>query len=162
MEPNNRFQGTLHKVSGPLNRDVGIMKMKISKLIILCLMILACICTNVAGQSTDAPPSATESRAKLDFLDNVPEFHDFDLTMSESDLNGLVTKYNLGVYITPEQGDGDKEYRVWNKDGENVFIGFNAGKCTGIQRMPMEPDIEKEFQQGGPGYPPQGVGSPDP
>ena len=22
--PNNRFQGTLHKVSGPLNRDVGI------------------------------------------------------------------------------------------------------------------------------------------
>ena len=21
--PNNRFQGTLHKVSGPLNRDVG-------------------------------------------------------------------------------------------------------------------------------------------
>ena len=24
MEPNNRFQGTLHKVSGPLNRDVRI------------------------------------------------------------------------------------------------------------------------------------------
>ena len=23
MKPNNRFQGTLHKVSGPLNRDVG-------------------------------------------------------------------------------------------------------------------------------------------
>ena len=138
------------------------MKMNISKLIFLCLTILACICANVAGQSTDAPPSAAESRAKLDFLDNVPEFHDFDLTMSESDLNGLVTKYNLSVHITPEQGDRDKEYRVWNKDGENVFIGFSDGKCTGIQRMFREPNIEKEFQQGGPGYPPQSVGSPDP
>ena len=160
--PNKGVQGTLHKVSGPLTPDVGIMKMKTSTLIFLCLTILACICTNVAGQYTDARPSATESRAKLDFLDNVPEFHDFDLTMSESDLNGLITKYNLGVHINPERVDGDKVYRVWNKDGENVFIGFSGGKCTGVQRMFREPNIEKEFQQGGPGYPPQSVGSPDP
>ena len=35
---NNRFQGTLHKVSGPLNRDVGSKQMKIYFAIILCMM----------------------------------------------------------------------------------------------------------------------------
>ena len=52
-DANNRFQGTLHKVSGPLNRDVGHKKMK-DALIILLLMIMA-------GCTSDRNPSPQHS-----------------------------------------------------------------------------------------------------
>ena len=39
MNPNNRLQGTLHKVSGPLNPDVGIKNMKI---LTIYLLLIAC------------------------------------------------------------------------------------------------------------------------
>ena len=123
---------------------MGVEIMNTPKLFLLCLAIPAWNCANAADQSSNAPPSAAESHAKLDFLDEVPEFHDFDLTMSEFDLNELIAKYDLGVDITPENEKRDKKYRVWNKDGENVFIGFNDGKCTGIQRMLREPNIGEE------------------
>ena len=45
-DPNNRFQGTLHKVSGPLNRDVGHKNMNIkfaTAILLQCLLLTGCL-----------------------------------------------------------------------------------------------------------------------
>ena len=77
-------------------------------------------------------PAAT-SKAKLDFLAGVPEFHDLELKMTESDLNKIIAQNKLGVQSTAE--GNRKSYWIWNEDGENVIVGFEGGDCTGIQRM---------------------------
>jgi len=103
------------------------------------IVILACLaslvgCNGRTGQKDAEPaPSPVDSQAKLDFLASVPEFHELELKMTESGLNEIISRNKLGVQVTPE--GNRKSYRIWNQDGENVIVGFQNGKCTGIQRM---------------------------
>ena len=48
--------------------------------------------------------------------------------------------------------------------GKVCFVGSGSGQCSrkATPEELMIPPDEKETEQGGPGYPPQGVGSPDP
>ena len=47
---NNRFQSTLHKVSGPLNRDVGLKYMRPLTIIFILLCLWTCGCTTVLSE----------------------------------------------------------------------------------------------------------------
>ena len=69
----------------------------------------------------------------LEFLRNIPEFRDFSLKMSEDQLKPHIEKH--GLYARTSSQNGRTTYWVLTPGGENVFVGFAAGKCTGIQRM---------------------------
>jgi hypothetical protein len=69
----------------------------------------------------------------LEFLSGIPEFRGLSLKMSEEQLKSQVEKWHL--YSKREVQDDRVRYWLVTTEGENVFAGFAAGKCTGIQRM---------------------------
>ena len=69
----------------------------------------------------------------LEFLSNIPELRDLSLKMSEDQLKSHIEKH--GLYAKKELQKERVSYWVLTPGGENVFMGFVAGKCTGIQRM---------------------------
>lgn len=68
-----------------------------------------------------------------DFLSGIPELRELSLKMSEDELKTQVEKH--GLYARKEQQKERVSYWVLTPAGENVIVGFAAGKCTGIQRM---------------------------
>lgn len=73
----------------------------------------------------------------LDFLSGIPELRELSLKMSEDELKTQVEKH--GLYARKEQQKERVSYWVLTPGGENVHVGFLAGKCTGIQRMQRIP-----------------------
>lgn len=73
----------------------------------------------------------------LDFLSGIPELRGLSLKMSEDELKTQVEKH--GLYARKEQQKERVSYWVLTPGGENVHVGFLAGKCTGIQRMQPVP-----------------------
>lgn len=73
----------------------------------------------------------------LDFLSGIPELRELSLKMSEDELKTQVEKH--GLYARKEQQKERFDYWVLTPGGENVQVGFLAGKCTGIQRMQPVP-----------------------
>ena len=69
----------------------------------------------------------------LEFLSNIPEFRDLSLRTSEDQLMSHIEKHRL--YVKKELQEKRVTYWVLTAEGENVFVGFVSGKCTGIQRM---------------------------
>src|SRR5437660_330699 len=75
----------------------------------------------------------------LEFLNPIPEFRGLSLKMSEEQLKAQVHKHVL--YSKREARFGSLNqtnavsYWLLTPEGENVFVGFASGKCTGIQRM---------------------------
>src|SRR5882762_826121 len=69
----------------------------------------------------------------LEFLSNIPELRDLSLKMSEDRLKSHIEKH--GLYAKKELQKERLSYWVLTSGGENVFVGFEAGKCMGIQRM---------------------------
>ena len=69
----------------------------------------------------------------LEFLSNIPEFRDLSLKMSEEQLRSQIEKRRL--FAKKQLQKDGVSYWVLTPGGENVFVGFVAGKCTGIQRM---------------------------
>jgi len=69
----------------------------------------------------------------LDFLSDIREFREFQLKMSEEKIKELIDKNHL--LVRSDEKDGQRNYHVFRKDGENVIVMFNGGKCSGIQRM---------------------------
>ena len=73
----------------------------------------------------------------LEFLSNLPELRDLSLKMSEDQLKSHIDKH--GLYAKKELQKERVSYWVLTPGGENVFVGFEAGKCTGVQRMQPVP-----------------------
>ncbi len=97
--------------------------------ILACVALLfGCAAPKSRGDVGEPAPPPAKSQVTLDFLTNIPEFHDFRLEMTESELKAIISRNKLGVTIT-------HNYYVWNQNGENVVIGFQDGNCTGIQRL---------------------------
>lgn len=69
----------------------------------------------------------------LEFLSHVPELREVSLKMTEEDFKTHVAKH--GLYVWTETRKERVSYWVLTPEGENVNVGFMAGKCTGIQRM---------------------------
>jgi hypothetical protein len=79
----------------------------------------------------------------LSFLHHVPELRDLSLKMSEDQLKSHIRTHRL--YAKRELSHGRVSYHVIAPEGENVFVGFASGKCTGIQRMqPIPRQLIKE------------------
>src|SRR5438094_10109611 len=77
-------------------------------------------------------PSFGQERG-LEFLSNIPELRDLSLKMSEDQFKSHIEKHRL--YAKKELQKERVTYWVLTAGGENVFVGFVSGKCTGIQRM---------------------------
>jgi hypothetical protein len=73
----------------------------------------------------------------LEFLSNIPELRDLSLKMSEDQLKSHIDKH--GLYAKKELQKERVSYWVLTPGGENIFMGFVSGKCTGIQRMKPTP-----------------------
>lgn len=87
-------------------------------------------------------PSLGEEHG-LDFLSNIPEFRDFSLKMSEDQLKAQIEKQHL--YSRKELQEERVTYWLLTAAGENVYVGFASGKCTGVQRMqPIPKQVIKE------------------
>ena len=71
--------------------------------------------------------------AGLDFLDSVPEFRDLNLEITEAQLLKHIQSHPLAFSL--EEGNEGKDYHLWNRAGENVYVMFSKGECSGIQRM---------------------------
>jgi hypothetical protein len=69
----------------------------------------------------------------LEFLSNIAEFRALSLKMSENQLKSHIEKHLL--YARKKLQNERVTYWVLTPGGENVFVGFVSGKCTGIQRM---------------------------
>ncbi|KKK80751.1 hypothetical protein LCGC14_2820360, partial [marine sediment metagenome] len=80
---------------------------------------------------------ADAGRAKLDFLQGLPEFHELDLTITEARLKAMIAE--KGLLVRVNQGRGLRSYHVYRQDGEHVIVMFRDGKCAGVQRMRKDP-----------------------
>jgi beta-lactamase regulating signal transducer with metallopeptidase domain len=111
----------------------------------------------IAGAAGDAPRttlpetvSSSESRqktgVKLDFLSEIPEFHELTLTITEDALKDLAKKNNLTVQMS--ENKRDRTYHLFRSDGENVIVMFAGGKCKGIQRMRKDPGFAQITLEG--------------
>ncbi len=104
---------------------------------------LAVFCVSCSKPELDYQQTITvTSSAKLDFLSDVPEFYDLNLSMTEAQLQEIIAKNNLKVNVYSETDP--KSYHIFNQNGENVIVGFQDGKCTGIQRMRKAPTLSIE------------------
>ncbi len=73
----------------------------------------------------------------MEFLSGIPELRELSLQMSEGQLKSHVEKHGLCARKDPQKER--VSYWVLTPGGENVYVGFVAGKCTGIQRMQRVP-----------------------
>lgn len=86
----------------------------------------------------------------LEFLSHIPELRDLSLKMSEDQLKSHVEKHQLYAKKTLEKER--VTYWLLTPGGENVFVGFVSGKCTGIQRMQPIPKGLIKDEIGAPAY----------
>ena len=93
------------------------------------------------GQSGTQPaaPSAPAGTARLTFLQDVPEFHELDRSITEERLKAMIAE--KGLLVTVNEGGALRSYRLFRKDGENVIVMFRTdGTCAGVQRMRKDPE----------------------
>ena len=84
----------------------------------------------------EKPVGKDQGKAKLDFLAELPEFHELGLSVTEKSLQRMIAANGLRNIVTEDRQA--KSYHVFRKDGENVTVTFKDGKCTGVQRMRKE------------------------
>ena len=202
---NNRVQGTRHKVSGPLTRDVRPEKMNIRAILISMAFLLPPLCAN--AESIDL-----YLKDKVDFcalvavirVDHVNTYNDEDLRLPVSVLNCTITQtfkappatpLQISIPVAIEQDNIAYESNTFLlfgfQDADTISIrpfGGQEGliarghayrdyyppypKQIGVREriIPYDRLIEeisiltktKQGEQSVPGYPPQGVGSPEP
>jgi len=78
-------------------------------------------------------PNLSGQEARLDSLSKIPDLRDLSLKMTEAQLKSHVEKH--GLYSRKETQADRVTYWLLTTEGENVYVGFASGKCTGIQRM---------------------------
>ena len=86
----------------------------------------------------------------LEFLKKIPEFRDLSFKMSEDQLTSHIKKH--GLYAKKDLENDRVSYWLLTTEGENVFVGFASGKCTGIQRMQPIPKQRIEDSIGASAY----------
>ena len=156
--PNKRVQRTSHKVRRPLTRDVRVIRMKYKTAILLLsiLMLTGCAPTMDDVRSYGEHQfiadvlSVTNGSPAPDRL--ITEFHAIRI---EPHLGGawVVTKDSsdsvTGIYVDSHSvrrwGGSGMDLTIWS---ENIALSKEKKR--------------KQPEQGGPAYPPQGVGSADP
>ena len=87
----------------------------------------------IASAATQPAAAAPSAKPGFEFLANLPEFRDLDLSITEERLQGLIAQRNLRS--TVGQNGDTKSYHLFRPDGENIIVMFRDGKCAGIQRM---------------------------
>lgn len=109
--------------------------------LLVSLSITACHQLQGSRQPTVQPQPQTATQARLDFLNDVPEFYELHLNMTEGQLQQIIARFQLGMEVLSQ---GNRQvYHVWNRKGENVIMQFENGRCTGIQRMMKDPTLLK-------------------
>ncbi len=88
-----------------------------------------------------APAKEQEKKAKLKFLQDVPEFHDLDLKMTHDEFQKIVTKRSIQMHVNDDSTD--LTYVLHSPRGECVIVMFQDKVCTGVQRMQRVPAILK-------------------
>jgi len=89
--------------------------------------------TSDRSTEEDSTGDLQPSTSKLDFLSDIPEFHQLHLDITEDELKSLIAANDL--LVTMNEIDGEKSYHVYRSDGENVIVMFRDGNCAGVQRM---------------------------
>ena len=188
---NKGVQGTLHKVSGPLTPDVGRKKnMKpILALVIVFAVSLTALADDVESNAyLDVNRAINTARGYVQdgaiSYFNAPLAwtnlalktltYDFDSSFSPITLTATIKSSVQSNAVSTNVTDITSDEVEIHMDNFGVMVG-NAISLGHTGRMisgpssddiiPPQVIIEKEpecVQQGGPGYPPQGVGSPDP
>ena len=184
--PNNRFQGTLHKVSGPLNRDVQHENMKTLGIITLAIACISCRGAPPMPNSQVLPSNPEiETRAILatsneykaaEYWDNLRSQIDFTsetdtiqwLTLQQSLLTNTLVPQSIQrsaiqeFYIHFEQA---KAFSDWLSQAHEAGIFSDPFIKQNLEMTLTVLDKARNnisAEQGGAGYPPQSVGSPDP
>ena len=126
-----------------------------------------------AGGALIIEPTENELLQRLQGLDR-PTYHlliepnsDWEVTSlySASDRLGRVMLHNIKTdeWMTLSPGSTSNGISVVSIADDKNFVDFLVG-TNEVHWSLGAPDKQKneDFEQGGPGYPPQGVGSPDP
>ena len=190
--PNNRVQRTRHKVSGPLTRDVGLgnIIMKIKYFLWLIAVLSTSPCVANATEVMPAWNRVNEditfferngfvfevadlSNKKIELIVVIPkEFEYKNLNNTFSSVLLLSDDIGVDVLTFPHK---DKQRiiitisKAMAKKATLCFYYKNASKdvTSGTQFLINAASIAERIdkmkvQQSVPGYPPQGVGSPEP
>ena len=166
MEHNKRVQRTLHKVSGPLTRDVRY-NMKILLTIGIAAMLLAgCKLEEQSLVINPESPLRVSRCAKVSVSNEVPDALQSEINTwminNRDDWKSDINSYYPETVV-------ENDYVRLNIQNTRVILSIKAGDNWPQYSRAAEPihlkwkaEIEKLSEQRGPGYPPQGVGSPDP
>jgi len=87
----------------------------------------------IASSGLTLADEQEQSKAKLDFFADIPEFHDLHLQLTKDQLKGIAAKNSLDLRIA----DSEKEttYVLLTRKGECAIVMFRDGSCSGVQRM---------------------------
>ena len=158
-------------MSGPLTRDVGTKEMNIRNIaaVIWTLCLIGC-----ATPPTTAP--ITEEKA-LAIATDILRSRDAMPKEYEHTVEWATNHWSIYVDEVEYDENGERIKTIGNDprlidlypDGRLLAV-LNGGRSTREELIRWEDNLRqllknenrKESQQGGPGYPPQGVGSPDP
>ena len=153
---NNRFQGTLHKVSGPLNRDVGIKRINMNAKYYAALIATALIALSSYGADKLSVifPNTTNLVFTVPINDKVGERpYDFFLEYpAEYENDGRPTKYErtgLGYYICveviDETEDGVRCKLKVDRHSLSDWIPYTAGELVLLQPVLTSYGTETEL-----------------
>ena len=177
--PNNRFQRTSHKVRRPLNRDVG-HKKQMKKLILALSLSMAPVFAVGAVDYAVNVWISTAGANVVYSLGKGPSTLDEiqDAVRKVADLDPSQTVHLIANEKTAMASLFTLSKLILDAGLTNIFASVSidadaSQPSNGVIRMQgMSLDINdvhdyeleeiESVQQGGPGYPPQGVGSPDP
>ena len=171
IRSNKGVQGTAHKVRCPLTPDVGTKEMNIRNIaaVIWALCLIGC---------ATPPPTApiTEEKA-FAIATDILRSRDAMPKEYEHTVDWATNHWSIAIQRIDYDEQGEREYMIGNHprivylypNGELLAI-LAGGKATREETIQWEDNLRqllknenrKESQQGGPGYPSQGAGSPDP
>ena len=155
---NKGVQGTLHKVSGPLTPDVRVMRMKyITAILLLSILML----TGCAPKMDDV-----RSYGEDQFIADV-----LSVTNGTPAPDRLITEFHA-IRIEPHLGGAWVVTKESSDSVTGIYVDSHSVRCWGGSGMELtiwsenialsKEKKRKQPEQGGPAYPPQGIGSADP
>ena len=159
---NNGVQGTRHKVPGPLTPDVRRENMKYILIAIVLLFSTTCCYADIRIIGVNVTVHSNAD-IRVSIYSDIQEENRGDLTLEQActiieNAKGLDSviwvgviahQVPLGMYLPLLE---TISHNGWMR------LAFVEGEKSNY----IHDIVTKKVEQGGPGYPPQGVGSPDP
>ena len=156
---NKRVQGTLHKVSGPLTRDIGPRSMT-HRNYSLILLVFICIWSGCRTNMHNSPhyiPYEWPTPQPATLRTN--QIQDIALTIAKAHGYDLALYAQPKIYYQPVPGKWSAFFGgITEASGSKSFFVFIEDKSRNTSIYELD---NQKAQQAGPGHPPQGVGSPD-